>query len=235
MARVRIVETGVFRSFGVCLVLLICSACSASDRTLGPPTPASTASLEISTPTHTVLTGTPASTRASSPSPATEADVYAFLLRSEIGGESLVVEVPTTQRYVELDGDLAAFSYLDDLLEQMEDQVDPALLDAFVEANQKPAEPDLSKLDRPYTFITGVDILSAFGSEETPEGWERFHELFPGSNALVNVSRVGFSGDKSEALVYLGVKCGFECSSRTLYHLVWQGGQWEIRDQFPAP
>jgi hypothetical protein len=63
------------------------------------------------------------------------------------------------------------------------------------------------------------------------EFWNWFWTAHPGFQAVVHVSRVGFSSDRTEALVYVSVGCGAFCGHGELVRLSRRDGKWVIAER----
>ena len=58
-----------------------------------------------------------------------------------------------------------------------------------------------------------VSALALRDRNDIEGHWDAIFAAFPGARSLVHVSRVGFSGDSSRALLYLGRTCGDLCGT----------------------
>jgi len=81
--------------------------------------------------------------------------------------------------------------------------VAPGLITNFMERNQQPypLEPTLN-FGVDYQLLTQEDVDELRPQDEA-SGWELFQELYPDSVGFIYLSRVGFSSDFSQALVYM--------------------------------
>ncbi|MEE9213741.1 MAG: hypothetical protein V3U54_02965 [Thermodesulfobacteriota bacterium] len=57
-------------------------------------------------------------------------------------------------------------------------------------------------------------------------GWEEFYKLYPDSQGITELSRVGFSKDRMQALVYIGTQVNPLSGSGYLILLHWNGKSW---------
>jgi hypothetical protein len=76
----------------------------------------------------------------------------------------------------------------------------------------------------PYVFFKKAD-------EEIfkqPDGWKAFYDKYPGSVGYVSLSRVGFSMEMNQAVVYVAHWCGGLCGKGKLVLLQKQNGVWKI-------
>jgi hypothetical protein len=73
----------------------------------------------------------------------------------------------------------------------------------------------------PESFSLGVE-----------DGWEEFYRLYPRSQGYTWLSRVGFSRDGMQALVYIGTQSGSLSGLGRLVLLKWDGKSWQIQKDF---
>src|SRR4051812_28047267 len=72
---------------------------------------------------------------------------------------------------------------------------------------------------------------------ERPEGfdadefWSWFWRTHPGFEALVSVSRVGFSSDRTEAILHVSVGCGPLCGHAGFVRLSRRDGRWLVDER----
>jgi len=93
-------------------------------------------------------------------------------------------------------------------------------------------------------FSTGAPVVLISASERdrifqikdegkkktaNPDGMKELQKLYPGSYGFTNLSRIGFSKDSTQALVYVGNICGGLCGSGRLFFLVKESGNWKIK------
>jgi hypothetical protein len=65
-------------------------------------------------------------------------------------------------------------------------------------------------------------------------GWEEFYQLYPKSQGIMSVSRIGFNPSKTQALVYVGNVCGGLCGIGDFFLLRKESGKWRIQTQLNA-
>jgi hypothetical protein len=65
-------------------------------------------------------------------------------------------------------------------------------------------------------------------------GWERFHNAYPGTLGLLNVSRAVLSRDGAHALIYVSRTCGGLCGVESIHYLVRTRSGWRIDRSFPV-
>lgn len=100
---------------------------------------------------------------------------------------------------------IGAFDYPDIL------NVSPETLTSFQKQNQQPQAIDCTQLalSVPCKVSDENAISDIFTNaddhpQELWDNWDRFYEKYPGSQGLMDISRVGFNADGSKALVYVG-------------------------------
>ncbi|HJQ34685.1 MAG TPA: hypothetical protein VJ866_21065 [Pyrinomonadaceae bacterium] len=76
-----------------------------------------------------------------------------------------------------------------------------------------------------YTFISAEYLDNLFKAKGPLAGWEEFYKKYP-KYGFVTFSRVGFSADKTQALVYHSYGCGPMCGGGGYLLLVKKGGVW---------
>jgi len=105
------------------------------------------------------------------------------------------------------------------------------LIDDFKSANQAPRILQrLLKTTLPYQVVSRAKIEGLFGAG----GWKAFFETFPDSGGYTQFSAVGFSQDRTRALLYSGYSCGFLCGGGTYYFWVKADGKWKPEDPSPT-
>ena len=82
--------------------------------------------------------------------------------------------------------------------------------------------------DIDYKIIKQKEINEYFKNEKT---WDAFYKDFPESDGLYDFSRVGFSRDRKEALIYVSHSCGGKCGTGRYYYLTKESGTWEIVEE----
>lgn len=105
---------------------------------------------------------------------------------------------------------------------------EPGLIDNFRERNQQPypLEPELAISLEYQLFSQGeVDKLRP---QDEASGWKLFYELYPETVGFIYLSRVGFSSDFSQALVYLEWDRYDQPIQGGYYLFVNQDGRWEF-------
>ena len=71
----------------------------------------------------------------------------------------------------------------------------------------------------------GLQILST-----SEASWPAFSRAYPRSKGWHSFSRVGFSKDETEGLVYVQFNCGPSCGNGTYVRVQRDGGSWRVAD-----
>ena len=88
-----------------------------------------------------------------------------------------------------------------------------------------------SKLERKfptkakYTLISQEELAKIFGGNLN---WSNFHKKYPDTGGFSTFSRVGFSKDGLQALVFVGWSCGGLCGEGNYYFLKKENGEWKV-------
>lgn len=75
-------------------------------------------------------------------------------------------------------------------------------------------------------LIGDAEIDELFGGEI--DGWETFYARYPGSQGIMGLSRVGFSADGTQALLYLGNQWHWLAGRGYVWLLSRVGGGWVV-------
>lgn len=154
---------------------------------------------------------------------AEEEAVYAALLASIFPEARLYVLQSETEYH-------AAPEDLEELLEYVREG-QPGLQEATVEsfrarnATVSLLRPDM-QLGRPYVLLTHDEINQIFGLNTS--GWDVFYTRYPYAPGLTRLSRVGFSADYTQALVYIGTQSHWLAGAGYYVLLEKVNGQWKI-------
>lgn len=75
-------------------------------------------------------------------------------------------------------------------------------------------------------LIVPEDMSTIFRSDELLGGWDRFHNAYPNSYGIMEISQPGFSADRRQALIDVGHQVHW-MSGRGRYHLLeFNGKRW---------
>ncbi len=78
-----------------------------------------------------------------------------------------------------------------------------------------------------YELISDDEISKIFYKAENLEkAWESFRKKYPKSGGFVQFSRVGFSSDKKQAVIYFTYSCGSLCASGDFIFYVKEKEKW---------
>ena len=109
---------------------------------------------------------------------------------------------------------------------EWEERIGPAISD-YVRSNAKPSllQPRL-KVAVPYRLIAADELRSTIQTA----GWEGFYQHYPDSGGWIELSAVGFNGNKTVAVVYMGHHCGPLCGGGGFHVLEKKDGKWVALD-----
>lgn len=100
-------------------------------------------------------------------------------------------------------------------------------IDDFTAKNAQP-----TTIESKFTLTTKVTLVSKSEVDKLfGQGggwWKAFYEKYPGSSGLITFSNVGFNGDGTQALLYVGYSCGGLCGSGHYVLLAKNNGAWKI-------
>lgn len=106
--------------------------------------------------------------------------------------------------------------------------------DMVEDYNEKNAEKHKLSADK-FNLPQEVILIS---SEELDEifwgeggGWDGFYSRFPGATGTINLSRVGFDKDKTEAIIYIGIQSGLLIGRGDVLLLAKDKNKWRIVDK----
>lgn len=83
-----------------------------------------------------------------------------------------------------------------------------------------------------YPFVTDEQLTKDFAYEfDGRMNWELFFEKYPKTGSLYTFSRVGFSTDGKEALVFVTSWCFYTCGEGSYYIMKKENDEWKIADK----
>jgi hypothetical protein len=115
-----------------------------------------------------------------------------------------------------------------DYIKKELDQLSQATIDDFEAENAKSAT-----LENKFNLTTEVKLVSKaeidkfFG--KGGGWWEAFYKTYPKSPGLISFSNVGFNGDVTQAVLYVGHTCGGLCGTGGYLLLTKVKGAWQIQ------
>lgn len=80
-----------------------------------------------------------------------------------------------------------------------------------------------SKAD--FTLITREELDGIF---RKGLNWDKFYKMYPNTGGFYTVSRVGFSKDSTQALVFVAHSCGGLCGEGNYFFLQQTDGVWKV-------
>lgn len=107
--------------------------------------------------------------------------------------------------------------------------VTPELLQDFADQNQETRALERAfNLSVDYVFISLAEQQELFS---TDTGWSEFYDKYPTSSGILYLSRVGFSAQRDQALVYVGHQSDYRLGVGFYYLLTQRDGAWTIDDE----
>ena len=99
----------------------------------------------------------------------------------------------------------------------------------FREINRQPYIFNLTlNLPVKYVFINSEESNSVLNNG----GWLQFYEKYPKSQGILSFSRVSFSYDKKQALVYVQNQRSYNIGNSFFLRLTNEGDGWNIKDKY---
>lgn len=92
---------------------------------------------------------------------------------------------------------------------------------------------DSQKLENNFTVSSNVIFISEKQTKQIfrkGEGWNNFYKKYPQSSGLISFSNIGFNQERTQALVYVGINCGWLCGDGSFKFLQKTNGKWIIKD-----
>src|ERR1044072_17126 len=79
--------------------------------------------------------------------------------------------------------------------------------------------------------LVSAEELRKIFNGDLDEGWKAVHNTYPGVGAFQTLSRVGFSKDHNQALVYFPHFCGSLCGQGEYFVLEKIEGKWRVKNR----
>jgi len=95
-------------------------------------------------------------------------------------------------------------------------------------------EDKFSVASKKVTLVSGEEIQYIFGKPEINQGWEEFYRRYPDSNGTISFSRIGYSKDKTRAMVELGNMYASLGGEGRMIFLKFENNQWKITEAIPT-
>lgn len=100
-------------------------------------------------------------------------------------------------------------------------------IDNFIKVNQtKWLLQEKFKLEIPHKLIKSETVILIINPFTEKEDWRAFYKQYPNSGGFIDLSAVGFNGDKTVAIVSKGRWCGNLCGEGQYYVLQKKDGKW---------
>ena len=111
--------------------------------------------------------------------------------------------------------------------------IDQSTADDFSAKNRKHWVLTKSSLKLPVKFdmISDADLRSVFHGNLGDLEWTNFYKRYPDSSGFIMLSRVGFNTEHTQALVYVGSRCGPDCGDLYFSLLEKTNGAWAVKKE----
>jgi len=87
------------------------------------------------------------------------------------------------------------------------------------------------KLPVKFDLLSDADLRSIFHGKYGDLEWTDFYRRYPKSSGFIMLSRIGFNTDHTEALAYMGSRCGPDCGDLYFFLLEKTGGSWTVKKE----
>lgn len=153
-----------------------------------------------------------------------EYQIYSLILNEEFTSNDLVVTQKTSKSNFSLTND--SFQPLKTEFTNINATIFTALVDNNVLAYN--LENKFTVPTKKTTLISYEELLYFFNSKDINQGWSNFYRKYPNSNGTIEMSRVGFNSDKSQAIVAVGHYYGSLGADGLLIYLTKEQNSWRI-------
>lgn len=103
---------------------------------------------------------------------------------------------------------------------------DSTLFDDFKNKNAK-----AYKLETKFSIPQTVILISKEELNENSTGWDAFHEKYPNSSGVIQISRVGFNSNQTQAILYFDYQYAMLWGEGYLIFLTKDEGKWIVKEQ----
>jgi hypothetical protein len=87
------------------------------------------------------------------------------------------------------------------------------------------------KLPVKLTLITDLDLRAIFHGKWGELEWIAYYRKYPDSSGFVMLSRIGFNSEHTQALLYIGSRCGPGCGDLHFLFLEKANGTWTTKKE----
>jgi hypothetical protein len=95
-------------------------------------------------------------------------------------------------------------------------------------------EDKFSVASKKVTLVSDEEINYIFNTTDINKGWEEFYRRYPDSNGTISFSRIGYSKDKTRAMVELGNMYASLGGEGRIIFLKFENNQWKITEAIPT-
>ena len=126
--------------------------------------------------------------------------------------------------------DVSPGESLDSEVEYIREELGTAIeletLDDYRAKNRRSHQLDADlSLDVPYVLLSEAELAEIF---EQGGGWNQFYKVYPNSQGIMTLSRVGFNTQIDQALVYVGNRSDDKVGEGYYVLLTKKGGVWTV-------
>lgn len=163
---------------------------------------------------------------------AEEYAVYAALIESLYSAQDTALLVIKDRTAVGISPNESLDSETEYIRKELGAAIESETLDDYRAKNRQPIQlaQDFA-LDVPYVLLSEAEVAEVF---EQDGGWAQFYTIYPDSQGIMTLSRVGFSAQMDEALVYIGNQADYRAGRGYYVLLTKKEGVWTVDDMVIA-
>ena len=111
--------------------------------------------------------------------------------------------------------------------------IDPSAAEDYETRNGRPSLLNKSSFKLPVklTLIGDLDLKAIFHGKWGELEWIGYYRKYPDSDGFFMLSRIGFNTARTQALLYLGSRCGQRCGDINFLLLEKENGTWTIKKE----
>ncbi|MEZ5345324.1 MAG: hypothetical protein R2681_07195 [Pyrinomonadaceae bacterium] len=115
-----------------------------------------------------------------------------------------------------------------DLSEEFPEQVGEAINDFNSKISTSRRLTKSFDLEKNYVLVNDDDLNFERDGDDSYDFWKTFYEKFPNSSGIIRLSQVGFDSKKTNAFLYLDLRCGGTCAEQDFLLLTKMNGEWKL-------
>jgi hypothetical protein len=111
--------------------------------------------------------------------------------------------------------------------------IDRSAIEDYQAKNSRPSLLNKASLKLPVKFnlISDLDLKAIFHGTWGELEWIAYYRRFPDSSGFIMLSRIGFNTEHTQALLYLGSRCGPGCGDIHFLLLEKTNGTWTTKKE----